>query len=239
MGKSKCPCKNFLCSQIPIFVPAYVLFSIEVMSRYIHQLIAQGENQHLDFKFEVSDAKKIARTFSAFANTEGGTLLIGVKDNGNITGVRTDEEAYMIESAAHIYCKPKVDYIIKPWNINGKTILEVKVNPSQQRPHQAPWKDNLWRAFVRIKDENYVANVVQVEVWKKLRSGKGSIVKYNTTEEKLLAYLRDHEEISLPQFCKLCKINTPMAKKILVNLISVGVISIHYSENSVTYRLKL
>jgi predicted HTH transcriptional regulator len=51
-------------------------------------LIAQGEHQQFDFKFEVSDSKKIAKTLSAFANTDGGRLLIGVKDNGNITGTR-------------------------------------------------------------------------------------------------------------------------------------------------------
>ena len=44
----------------------------------IEELIAQGEHQQLDFKFEVSDSKKIARTLSAFANTDGGRLLIGV-----------------------------------------------------------------------------------------------------------------------------------------------------------------
>lgn len=207
------------------------------MSKYIRQLIAQGENQHLDFKFEISDAKKIARTLSAFANTEGGTLLIGVKDNGNIAGIRTDEEAYMIESAAHIYCKPKVEYEIKPWNIKGKPILEIKVKPSEQRPHLAPWKNNLWRAFVRLKDENFVANAVQVEVWKKQRSGKGSLVKYDLAEKKLLTYLRNHEEISLRQFCRLGRINYPIAKKILVNLVAIGVITIHYTENSASYRL--
>jgi predicted HTH transcriptional regulator len=207
------------------------------VSKYIRQLIAQGENQHLDFKFEISDAKKIARTLSAFANTEGGILLIGVKDNGAIAGIRTDEETYMIESAADIYCKPKVKYSIKPWQIDGKTILEVTIKASRQRPHKAPWKNNLWRAFVRIKDENYVANAVQVEVWKKLRSGKGSFVKYNTAEEKLLAYLRDHDEITLRQFCKLCKINYPTAKKILVNLIAIGIVSIHFTENSASYRI--
>jgi predicted HTH transcriptional regulator len=207
------------------------------VSKYIRQLIAQGENQHLDFKFEISDAKKIARTLSAFANSEGGTLLIGVKDNGNIAGIRTDEETYMIESAAYIYCKPKVEYAIKPWDIESKTILEVTVKPSKLRPHQAPWKNNLWRAFVRIKDENFVANAVQVEVWKKLRSNKGTFVKYNITEEKLLAYLRDHEEITLRQFCKLCKINYPTAKKILVNLVAIGIISIQFTENSTSYSL--
>ena len=50
----------------------------------LHHLIAQGEHQQQDFKYEISDVRKIARTLSAFANTDGGRLLIGVKDNGKI-----------------------------------------------------------------------------------------------------------------------------------------------------------
>ena len=65
-------------------------------TEYIHILIAEGEHQQQDFKFEISDARKIARTLSAFSNTDGGRLLIGVKDNGKIAGVRSDEEKYMI-----------------------------------------------------------------------------------------------------------------------------------------------
>ena len=68
-------------------------------TQYIRQLVSEGEHCHQDFKFEISDARKIARSLSAFANTEGGRLLIGVKDNGKIAGVRSDEEIYMIEAA--------------------------------------------------------------------------------------------------------------------------------------------
>lgn len=75
-------------------------------TEYIHALIAEGEHQQQDFKFEISDARKIAKTLSAFANTDGGKLLIGVKDNGKIAGVRSDEEQYMIEAAAELYCSP-------------------------------------------------------------------------------------------------------------------------------------
>jgi predicted HTH transcriptional regulator len=50
--------------------------------QYVKKLIAKGEHQQLDFKFEISDSRKIAKTLVAFANTNGGVLLIGVKDNG-------------------------------------------------------------------------------------------------------------------------------------------------------------
>ena len=62
---------------------------------YIKNLIQSGEHQQLDFKFEISDSRKIAKTLVAFSNSDGGTLLIGVKDNGNISGVHSDEEFYM------------------------------------------------------------------------------------------------------------------------------------------------
>jgi len=76
------------------------------MSAFIHNLIEEGEHQQLDFKFEISDSKKIARSLVAFANTDGGKLLVGVKDNGAIAGVRSDEEFHMVEAAAQLYCRP-------------------------------------------------------------------------------------------------------------------------------------
>ena len=66
-------------------------------SEELLQRISLGENQCQDFKFAITDSKKIAKSLSAFANTDGGSLLIGVKDNGKIAGANIDEEYYMIE----------------------------------------------------------------------------------------------------------------------------------------------
>jgi len=208
------------------------------LNQYIRQLIAQGENQYLDFKYEISDAKKIARTFSAFANTSGGKLLIGVRDDGAISGITTDEEAFMLNSAANIFSKPPIKYTIKSWSIDGKTILEASIKESKNKPHLAPWKNDLWRAYIRLHDENFIANSVQVEVWKKLSKGKPALIKYQRNENMLLSFLRRNQEITINGFCKLAKIKYPIAKRILVNLVAIGIIKIHYSENSTTYRLK-
>ena len=102
-------------------------------TQYIRQLVSEGEHCHQDFKFEISDARKIARSLSAFANTEGGRLLIGVKDNGKIAGVRSDEEIYMIEAAATMYCKPKVELETQTYKVEGKTVLEITSKPASLR----------------------------------------------------------------------------------------------------------
>lgn len=81
---------------------------MKTTTNHIQQLVSEGEHVHQDFKFAITDARKIAKSLSAFANTEGGRLLIGVKDNGKIAGIRSEEELYMIEAAATMYCKPAV-----------------------------------------------------------------------------------------------------------------------------------
>lgn len=110
---------------------------------HIHRLIAEGEHQMLDFKFEISDCRKIARSLVAFANTDGGRLLIGVKDNGVISGIRSEEEKHMIEASALMYCKPKVKYTVKEWNLNGKIVLEVIIPKNEDIKHKAPDHNNI------------------------------------------------------------------------------------------------
>ena len=66
----------------------------------VKKLIFEGEGVTLDFKKTITSCEKIAKTMVSFANNKGGRLLIGVADNGSITGVRSeDEERYMINRA--------------------------------------------------------------------------------------------------------------------------------------------
>jgi predicted HTH transcriptional regulator len=95
------------------------------MERYIRDLISGGENQRLDFKYCVSDSRKIARTLSAFSNSDGGRILIGVRDNGRIAGIKTDEEIYMVDTAAHLYCRPQITYTIDSIHRETKPFLRL------------------------------------------------------------------------------------------------------------------
>ena len=207
------------------------------MSKHIHNLILQGENQRLDFKFEITDSKKIARSLVAFANTNGGTLLVGVKDNGAVAGIRTDEEIYMVEGAASLFCRPEVEIRTREWDINGKKVLEVTIPRSTEKPHMAPSKDGDWRVFVRVADQNLLANKILLKVWKRQATRQGVTIRYREIEKLLLDYLQENEDITFSRFCHLAAISNYKAETILVNFILLDIIEMVIEEKQTYYRL--
>lgn len=207
------------------------------MSDYIKKLIAEGEHQMLDFKFEVSDFRKIARSLVAFSNTDGGRLLIGVKDNGIIAGVRSEEEYFMIEGAARLYCKPEVAFKIKEWQVAGKKVVEVIINRGANPPHMAMDNDGNWIAYIRQGDQNLVASHIILKVWEGQKSAKATTVHFRKAELALLSYLEDNPSITVPQFRRLAGLSGFLAERILVDFIMLGLIKMEHSESEVKFNL--
>lgn len=208
------------------------------MSTYIQNRILEGEHQQQDFKFQVNDSRKIARSLVAFANTNGGRLLIGVKDNGVIAGVSKDEEYHMIEAAAQLYCKPEILFESKSHSVEGKTVLEIIVRPIELKPCYALDENNKWLAFIRVKDQNILASSVLVRYWKRLQKPGGTIIRYSEKEKLLLSYLQQNEHISISKFCKISGLKRFPAETILVNLMSAKVIKIVQTEKQTFYTLR-
>jgi len=204
---------------------------------YIHKLIVQGEHQQLDFKFEIADSRKIARTFSAFANTDGGKLLIGVKDNGTIAGVRSVEEYYMAEAAANMYSKPKIQFKSKEWVVEGKKVLEITIPASNEKPHYAQNEDGKWLAYIRVHDQNILAKRVLVNAWKRKKSKEGTYINYTEKEKLLLEYLENHDSITLSKFRRIAGISAYKAGNILTNFLALDIIETEISEKRTVYRL--
>ena len=208
-----------------------------IVSHYLNKLILEGEHQEQDFKFCVNDSKKIARSLVAFANTIGGRLLLGVKDNGIIAGVRSEEEYYMIESAAKIFSKPEIPFNTKQHFIDGKTVLEVTIKESKGKPHFAKDEKGKWLAYFRQHDENRLANNVLIEVWKKETNKKGIFIKYSNAEKLLFDFLESHDSISLSAFSKEARITFKEAEQIVSDLIVLGTLKIQQTEKNFRYML--
>jgi predicted HTH transcriptional regulator len=205
------------------------------VSNYLLRLIEQGEHQQQDFKYCISDSKKIARSLVAFANTDGGRLLIGVKDNGNITGVRSEEEYYMVEAAAKIYSKPMIAFTTRQHFVDGKTVLEVKIEPSADKPHYAVDENGKWWAYFRKADENRLANKVMLEVWKNQKSTDGILINYSEAEKVLLDYLENHEKVSVGKYARIAHIPYKKAEQIIINFRILEILKDCFADNRIDY----
>ena len=207
------------------------------MSNHIHKLIEEGEHQMLDFKFEISDSKKIARTLVAFANTDGGRLLIGVKDNGAISGIKSEEEKHMIQTASEMYCIPNVNFQAKEWNINGKTVLEIIVPKSKYHKHKAPDHNNIYKVYIRVKDQNILADGILLKIWKYQNNKQEVRVTFTESEMFLLKYLNDNKRITLKEFMKAAKISKKEAEKTLVNFTLINMLKLEITEKVIFFSL--
>ena len=207
------------------------------MSFYIYKLIQEGEHQQQDFKYCINDSKKIAKSLVAFANTDGGRLLIGVKDNGKVAGIKTDEEFYMVEAAAKIYSKPAISFMTQQWLVEGKTVLEIKIEPSKLKPHFAKDDNGKWLAYIRIDDENYLAHKIQVNVWKKQNSVNGIYFTYSNDEKMLIEILQKYDSISFSKYIRIAHVSRQTAENILTNFALMNVINMNTTKEGTTFSL--
>ena len=199
--------------------------------------IANGENEVLDFKKTISSASKIAKTLSAFANHKGGTLLIGVNDNKTISGVRTEEEKYMLEMAADFYLKPSIHLEIREWEFGGKTVLEAIIPEGNNKPYYAKDEEGKWWVHIRVNDQSLLASKVVVDVLKLNSGNQINIIKYSEREQTVLKTMDKNGRLTLKEICKMLNISRWRAQKMLVSLVSAGVVRSHTSEKEEFFTL--
>lgn len=212
-------------------------FETFIVNSYIIKLIQQGEHQTQDFKYCISDSRKIARSLVAFANTDGGRLLVGVKDNGRIAGVRSEEEYYMIESAAKMYSNPAINFTTEQHIVEGKTVLEVIVEPSPEKPHFARDEDGKWWAYFRKDDENRLANKIMIEVWKRQKSQDGILINYSDGEKILLDYLANNEKISVSKYSRIAHLSYKKAEEVIIIFRTLNILKDFVGDNRIDYAI--
>ena len=117
--------------------------------------MAAGEGLHLEFKEAINRLPvSLFDTVCAFLNTDGGTIILGVTDDGTVTGVSTDDVASLKSDIASLSNNAqKIDppYLLFPheYEINGKTIIVIQV-PLSSQIHKHKEK-----IFLRSEDGDY------------------------------------------------------------------------------------
>jgi len=138
------------------------------------ELLKQPEGKTLEFKRDLSLPDGVLRSIIAFANTAGGTLLIGVEDKSrHVRGVK--EPLAMEERLANLISDniaPRLvpELEILPWRRTH--VLALQVFPSSARPHylRASGLEN--GAYVRVGSTNRRADAEMIAELRRFARGE-------------------------------------------------------------------
>lgn len=127
----------------------------------LSEIIQQGENEAVEFKTADVHADSLAKELVAFSNSGGGSIIIGVDDNGDILGIdpEWDGETWVANIARNnvipaIDCKIEYTAVILESNQNKK-VLQITVPKGKDKPYQT----NRSQYLVRVGSTNRVASV--------------------------------------------------------------------------------
>lgn len=114
-------------------------------------IILNGESSGVEFKRDDVHPRSLAKEIASFANLEGGYILLGVEDNGTVTGLtRSDIEEWVMNICADDIQPPIIPYFeIVLWEGDSKIGVITIPEDSPDKPYKAR-QGNRWVTFVRI-----------------------------------------------------------------------------------------
>lgn len=108
--------------------------TIEIINR-----ISKGEDSFTQFKEKIIDSNKLAEEFVAFSNANGGIIIVGVSDNGDIIGLSDDEIRnlnQLISNVANENVKPPIYPLTEILEIDSKRIVAISIKNGDSKPYQ-------------------------------------------------------------------------------------------------------
>jgi hypothetical protein len=198
--------------------------------RHLQKLVARGEGQSLEFKRKATHPEKIIAEFIAFANAQGGTLLVGIEDDGSILGLKhAEDDSYSVRQTLS-KCKPSLEFeeIFIPISDN-RIVIRYDIPESKDKPHYFI-EEQKRKVFVRVQDKCVQASKIMCEVLRRSTKKSSNKFTYGDHEKLLMQYLELHKRITLEECSSLLKINKWKTSRKLILLVLSNVLDITPTE---------
>ncbi len=196
--------------------------------------MAEGEGLLLEFKHRLPESERIAREVTALANTNGGYLLIGVMDDGNLSGVKDpEEEMYALNHALEKYCRPEIAMKSEYIKVSRtRTVVVVKIPLSPSRPHYVRDRStHQTSVFVRYRDMCIAASREARKLMRRLPDAENVLIELGEKERLLLRLLEQVGRVSVHSFAKYAKIHPGRASRIIVRMTRARILLHHIDLN--------
>lgn len=102
-------------------------------TKEIELILKQGEGYNIEFKESIS--KTLVHEVCAFANSSGGMVIVGVKDNSNVKGIRIDNSVKSQVQHSISAINPRYTAEIKEYEYQGKSLLIIECKSGKLKPY--------------------------------------------------------------------------------------------------------
>lgn len=106
--------------------------------RELQQIIRKGEDSKTQFKVKIDSKNALAAEIGAFANTEGGRIIIGVSDDGEVVGIdNINTLNQMISNAASSKLEPPINVLTENVICDDRLVIILTVPRGENKPYAA------------------------------------------------------------------------------------------------------
>lgn len=206
------------------------------MENYLESLIEKGEGNQLEFIQNLSPESNISSILCSFANTDGGSLLIGVKKNGKVVGTDPSESYSLITDMFNNFCQPEIPFEFTVHHFTYKIVIEIIIPKNDEIYFCLDEQEN-WSPYIRLDKLTLKANSV-LKKYIELQKGKKSIQKENEVEiQEITSIISNNPQLSFTQLSKKTGIKRDRIEFILASLIYQKKINFDYTDGSIVYLL--
>ncbi|MCB1042742.1 MAG: putative DNA binding domain-containing protein [Acidobacteria bacterium] len=213
------------------------------MAKKWSDMVRRGEGVQVEFKRQCPKLKRLSRTLSAFSNSSGGTIFMGIDDEGEIVGLENAKGTLeLVQQVSGFYCDPPVKIKADFWEpMKGVNVLVVQVPEAALKPVYAVdpnRSDDKWPYF-RSDRENLPLDRKSLKNMSKVTSEpvEDHVGELDKTELRILDNLDTHPRQTLGQIAKSINVSTHRAKRILVGLEQRGWVHAFFNEKRREYSL--
>jgi hypothetical protein len=134
----------------PAWGQANVTVEIDLATQ-VQILVSRGEGPTVEFKRQLpgADPQGPMKTISAFANGDGGVIIFGVDDDGQVVGIKSDLSSAVDRLATLIWTRPPVDCSPQIVELDDVSVVIVNVPPGAEPPYAIGTDDRKLVYYVR------------------------------------------------------------------------------------------
>jgi predicted HTH transcriptional regulator len=193
-------------------------------------LLEQGEGQSVEFEKQIPSKEDLSRDMVAFANSDGGKIVLGLDDkNKHLVGVEVGEDfKNWIRELGEGRCTPKIVPQVEVIDRGGKKIVVISVAEGDEKPYKT---DDI--CYIRDAGESRPAREEEEKQITNPWGGKG----LNKRQLRALQLMQEHQSITNREYREAFNVSHKTAHIELTLLVDKKIVKSEGSGRSTCYIL--